>query len=105
MVASSCSLSHLELKEQLGRYRTAGEGSELIEWDRRRLVIRVADPVPVSLIEVEQACCPFFDLAWDPASRCLAISVSASDHEAALGAISYALGVTEPASDYSGAIP
>ena len=69
--------------------------------DERRLVVRVADAVPDSaigeLVEVERACCPFFDLTWDRASRCLEVSVSAGQHEPALDAIRYALGMAEPA--------
>ena len=97
--AHSCSLSNLELTRQLGRYRAAGGGAEVVEWGKRRRVIRIATTVPESLIEtlvvVERACCPFYELTWDRASRCLAIGVSASDQEPALDAIGYALGVSE----------
>jgi len=102
MVASSCSLDELELREQLQRYRAVGEGGELIASDRRRRVIRVAAAVPDSLvarlIEVERSCCPFFELTWDPASRCLTVAVTARDQEAALAAVGSALGVSRAAS-------
>jgi 1,2-phenylacetyl-CoA epoxidase PaaB subunit len=95
-IESACSLSEPELREQLARYATAGRGGEVLERDRRRRVIRVGSDVPESLIlrliEIERRCCPFFDMAWDGASRRLAIDVKDSDHEPALEAIVYALG-------------
>jgi hypothetical protein len=101
MVALSCSLSELELGEQLARYRVVGEGAEVLGWGRRRLAIRVAESVPESLVErlveVERDCCPFFELSWDLWSRCLAISVSERDQEPALDAIGHVLGMVDPA--------
>ena len=97
-MVSACSLSEPELREQLARYATAGRGAEVLERDRRRRVIRVGSEVPESLvlrlIEIERGCCPFFDMAWDGASRRLTIEVKDSDHEPALEAIVYALGAT-----------
>jgi hypothetical protein len=93
-------LTNLELGEQLKRYRAIREGGEVIQRNRRTLVIRVAAAVPEilvdRLVEVERACCPFFTLSWDRASRCLAISVSAREEEPALDAIGHALGVGCP---------
>jgi hypothetical protein len=98
-VAPSCSLSSLELREQLERYKAAGDGAQVVEWSRRRRVIQVSGATPDrlidQLIETERACCPFFVLTWDPTSRCLAIAVSDAEHEPALDAIGYALSVTE----------
>jgi hypothetical protein len=95
-VVPACSLSEPELREQLARYASAGRGGEVVERGRRRRVVRVSPDVPDSLIlrliEVEQGCCPFFELAWDEASRCLAIEVPDSHHEPALEAIVSALG-------------
>ena len=96
MAVAACSLNEAELREQLARYGAAGEGAEVIDSSGRRRVIRVAASVPESLIErlieVERGCCPFFELAWDRASRCLTIEVSAAEHEPALDAIAFALG-------------
>jgi len=79
----SCSLGEVELRDQLGRYRAAGEGAALIEWARQRRVIRVSRTVPEPLverlIEVERSCCPFLELRWDRTSRYLTISVSTDD--------------------------
>jgi hypothetical protein len=95
-VVPACSLSEPELREQLARYASAGHGAEVIEHGRRRRVVRVSSDVPESLIlrliEIEQGCCPFFALAWDGASRRLAIEVPDTDHEPALEAIVSALG-------------
>ena len=99
VLAPSCPLDSAELRAQLGRYRAVGESAEVIEWEKHRRVIRVAREVPAStvdkLVEVERACCSFFALTWDRTSRCLTISVSASDYESALDAIGFALGVVE----------
>jgi hypothetical protein len=92
----SCSLNEAELAEQLARCTSAGRGAEVLERERRRRVIRVGSAVPESLIhrliEIERGCCPFFEMAWDGASRRLAIEVHDSDHEPALEAIVSALG-------------
>jgi hypothetical protein len=92
----SCSLSEAQLAEQLAGYARAGRGAEVVERGRRRRVIRVGSDVPESLIlrliEVERACCPFFEMLWDEASRRLTIEVPDSDHEPALEAIVSALG-------------
>ncbi len=100
MVPWSCSLTDGELRQQLDRYRVAGAGAEVVAWGRRRRLIRIASGVPESLVdrlvEVERACCPFFELTWDSASRCLTISVSSSREEPALEAIVHALGVVDP---------
>jgi hypothetical protein len=91
-----CSLSEAGLREQLAGYASAGQGAVVLERERRRWVVRISSDVPESLIlrliEVERGCCPFFDLAWDGASRRLAIEVSDADHEPALEAIVSALG-------------
>jgi hypothetical protein len=94
----SCSLDQAQLAEQLAGYARAGRGAEVIESERRRRVIRVGSDVPesliVRLIEVERGCCPFFEIAWDAASRRLAIEVRDSEHEPALEAIVSALGAS-----------
>lgn len=100
MLPPSCSLSDTEVREQLGRYRAAGRGAEVIEWTGRTRGIRVSGSVPESLVarlvQVERGCCPFFALAWDRRSRRLTISVPTADREPALEAISRALGVVRP---------
>jgi hypothetical protein len=96
-VAPTCSLGAAGLREQLARYRTAGQAAEVLECDKRRRVIRAAASVPDSvierLVEVERDCCPFFDLSWDPHDRLLTISISDDRYQPALDAIGHALGV------------
>jgi hypothetical protein len=99
IVAPSCSLDRDELRAQLERYRSVGEGATVIERDRRRLVVRVGATVPedvvADLVAIEHECCPFFGLEWQPQARRLAISVPSSAHEPALDAISDVLGLSD----------
>ena len=48
------------------------------------------------LVEVERRCCPFFAIDWDPERRRFSIGVSDAEHEPALDAIAYALGLRAP---------
>ena len=77
---------------QLERYRAAGDGAQLVARDTRRRE-DVPDPVIEELVAVEQGCCPFLDLGWEPKSRRLTVAVAREEHERALGAIAYALGL------------
>jgi hypothetical protein len=95
IVAPSCSLSEVELREQLARYRVVGDGAKVLEWSARRRA--VPEPLVERLVEVERQCCPLFELSWDSESRRLTISVSATEQEPALDAITYALGLGAPA--------
>jgi hypothetical protein len=76
----------------------AGAGAEVVVHDARKIAIRVgadADPALVEeLIAVERSCCPFYDLAYEPDERLLTIAVTTGEHEPALGAIAFALGLT-----------
>jgi hypothetical protein len=47
------------------------------------------------LIAVERSCCPFFTLEWEPGERRLTVTVEAPEHEPALDAIAYALGLDQ----------
>ena len=49
-----------------------------------------AEVVP-KLIEVESACCRFFDLSWDPSSNRFSVAVQDGEQEPALNAIAFAL--------------
>jgi hypothetical protein len=97
MSKASCSLNEVELGQQLERYRAAGAGSELIESDPCRRVVRVAPGVPEAvieeLIEVERDCCPFFKLSWDRETRRLAIAVEDQAESPALDVLAQTLGV------------
>jgi hypothetical protein len=52
------------------------------------------EPLVHELIAVERSCCPFYELTYEREQRTLTISVSAAEHEPALEAIAYALGLT-----------
>jgi hypothetical protein len=44
-------------------------------------------------VAIERECCPFFALDWEAARRRLTVSVSHAEHEPALAAIAFALGL------------
>jgi quercetin dioxygenase-like cupin family protein len=96
-VPSSCSLDQIGLRALRERYRAAGAGATIVEWSARRIVIRVADEVVDKLVQeavaVERACCPFFELAWEPGQRRLTVAVLRAEEEPALDAIAHALGL------------
>lgn len=100
-MAPSCALDEAGLRMQLERYRIAGRGATLVERTRRELVVDLDRNVDARLVEamlaVERECCPFFDLRWAPDSGRLTIAVTQAEHEPALDAIAFALGVSAPA--------
>lgn len=93
-----CKLDDAGVRAQRERYRIAGEGASVLERGPRRLRVRVGRRTEPTLVEqlvsVERACCPFFALEWDPAERVLGVGVADPEHEPALAAIEYALGLT-----------
>jgi arsenate reductase len=97
-MAPSCSLDEAGLRQQLERYRRAGEGARVIEQSRRRLVAELDERADGKLVEeavaVERECCPFYSLDWEPLRRRLTVSVSHAEHEPALDAIVFALGLS-----------
>jgi hypothetical protein len=99
-MAPSCALDEAGLHLQLERYRRAGHGARPVEQTRRRLVVDVDEHVDSKLVEeavaVERECCSFFTLHWDAARRRLTVSVSHVEHEPALDAIAFALGLNTP---------
>ena len=95
-VVASCSLDADGLRRQRERYRRAGEGAKVAEKDTRRLVVEVepgSEETVAELVAVERECCPFFGLDWDAGRRRLSVSVAEREHEPALEAIAYALGL------------
>src|SRR5271167_3576797 len=99
MIQDPCALDDAALNAQLDRYRTIGAGAEVLEHDRRRVVIRVS-PAATGLageaVDVERRCCPFFGIDWRPEQRRLAVSVDRAENEVALAAIAQALGLADP---------
>jgi len=100
-MAPSCALDEDGLGLQLERYRRAGRGARLVERTQRRFVVELDEHVDGGLVEeavaIERECCPFFALDWEPARRWLTVSVSHVEHEPALDAIAFALGLDAPA--------
>jgi hypothetical protein len=96
-MAPSCALDEVGLRLQLERYRRAGEGARLIERTPSRVVVDLDVRADGKLIEeavaIERECCPFFTLDWEPMRRRLTVSVSHVEHQPALGAIAFALGL------------
>lgn len=100
-MAPSCALDESGLRMQLARYRRLGRGARGVRDGARRLVVDLERGVDVQLVQetiaVERECCPFFLIAWEPDAHRLTVSVSRPEHEPALDAIAFALGVEVPA--------
>jgi hypothetical protein len=102
-MAPGCSLEASQLAAQAMRYRRAGAGARVREHTARRIVVDldadVEEALVAELIAVEQGCCPFFELGWEPAGRRLSVAVSKAEDERALAALALAFGVraAEPA--------
>jgi hypothetical protein len=94
----SCSLDAEGMSAQRERYRRAGEGARLLDRGPRRLAVGLRDDVELDqveeLIAVERDCCPFFEIDWDPGRGQLSFAVTRLEHEPALEAIAYGLGLT-----------
>lgn len=93
----SCALDEAGLSKQYQRYREVGAGARVLERRRRRLTVDLdqqVDPNLVAkLLAVERECCPFLELDWEQSARRLTVGVSQAEHEPALDAIAFALGL------------
>jgi hypothetical protein len=102
-MAPSCALDEDGLRQQLERYQRAGLGARVVERTRRSLVVDLDEHIDAGLvaetIATERACCPFFELGWEPRARRLSVSVPHGEHEPALDAIAFALGLDTRAPD------
>jgi hypothetical protein len=96
-MAASCALDDAGLRSQLERYRQAGRHARLAERSPRGLVVDLDRRVDRALVQetiaIEQQCCPWLSLRWQPDRRRLTVSVSEARHEPALDAIAFALGL------------
>jgi hypothetical protein len=99
-MAPSCALDDAGLRLQHERYRRAGQGAQIVERTRHRLVVDFDEHVDNKLVDetiaIERSCCPFLTLGWEPHRRRLTISVSEAEHEPALDAIAFALDLIAP---------
>jgi hypothetical protein len=96
-MAPSCTLDQSAMRSQLERYRLAGQRARLLQSSGRQVTVQLDEQVDRRVIEraiaVERECCPFFTIDWRAEPRRLAISVVRSEHEPALEAIVFALGL------------
>lgn len=95
-LVASCDLDAEGLTAQRERYRKTGEGAVVLERSPRRLVVELSAAGAAAvqeLVEVERQCCPFFEIDWQPAQGRFSIGVSDAEHEPALAAVEFALGV------------
>jgi SAM-dependent methyltransferase len=92
---AECRLDLDGSRAQRDRYRAIGAGIARLARQPNRLdawLAPEADPGLVAeAINVERECCPFFEIAFDPAERRLSVGVTDPSQEPALDAISYAL--------------
>jgi hypothetical protein len=74
----SCALDDQALEEQRGRFGQIGEHAIWARRLRNELTVVLEADLDDQLLEqtlaIERACCPFFALIWDEASRELTIA-------------------------------
>lgn len=96
---AACALDGAGVQRQRERYAQIGARARVLSRTPRRLVASLAGDVDAGLVAetlaIERECCPFFELVWAPDSRRLTVSVADAEHEAALAAIAFALGLAE----------
>jgi hypothetical protein len=94
---ASCSLDREALQAQRDRYAAIGKTVLAVGRSSGALTLQLSPAADSSLVTetlaIERACCPFFNLAFDPNRRLLTIGVDNQADAAALDAIAYALGV------------
>jgi hypothetical protein len=92
---SACSLNETEMAAQRARYAVVARHVTGLAHGDRALRARLDGTLDAAvlreLIEVETACCPFFDISYDPLERLLSVSVTDEEHEPALQAIAHSL--------------
>jgi hypothetical protein len=96
-MAPSCALDESGMRRQLERYRQAGQRARLVERTDRQVTVQLDQRIDRDVIEraiaVERECCPFFSIDWRAEQRRLIVSVGRAEHEPALAAIVFALGL------------
>jgi hypothetical protein len=90
-----CALHAEGLRAQRDRYRRLGVSAERVVCGKQALTVEFGTTVDAALVAealaVERACCPFFDLRYDPLARRLTATVSEPAHDPALDALRDAL--------------
>jgi hypothetical protein len=92
---SACRLDATGRDEQADRYRRLSVSVTSMERRDDALDVNFAHAVDVPLlreaVDVERACCPFFDLRLDDRARTLHVSVAGADDRPALDALAAAI--------------
>ena len=92
---SACRLDTTGRREQADRYRRLSASVTGMQRRDGALDVSFAADVDVSLlrdtVNVERACCPFFDLRLDGQARTLHVAVAAPDDGPALDALAAAM--------------
>jgi ubiquinone/menaquinone biosynthesis C-methylase UbiE len=92
---AECRLDLDGARSQRDRYQAIGAGITRLARQPNRLDAWLAPEADRALvaeaIEIERECCPFFEIAFDPAERRLSVGVADPSQEPALDAIRYAL--------------
>ena len=93
----SCALDESGVDEQRARYASLAPNVTGLKREAEAVSIEFREDfdrrVLDQAIEVERACCPFFQFELDEASRRLRITVREADQVQALDALAYAFGV------------
>jgi hypothetical protein len=101
MAPAGCTLDHGALGEQIDRYRRLGSAALSIEDRDARLVITFGADVDLDLLRetlaIERACCSFFTLDYDAATRRLSIGIDDPARADALTTLRCAVRGPQPA--------
>jgi hypothetical protein len=92
----SCALDEEGVREQRARYAHLAPSVTGLERESEAVVVEFREDFDRDTLEqaldVERACCPFFQFAFDESRRRLRVTVRESDQLPALDAMAYALG-------------
>jgi hypothetical protein len=91
LTPSACRLNDAGRREQVERYRRLSASVTAMRRRDDALDVSFAAGVDVTLlreaVDVERACCPFFDLRLDDRARTLRVAVAGPDDRPALDAL------------------
>ncbi len=95
LTAPACHLDAAARREQADRYRRLGASITAMQRGDEALDVSFAAGVDFSLlreaVDVERACCPFFDLRLDDRARTLHVAVARPEDGRALDALAAAM--------------
>jgi hypothetical protein len=97
----SCALDEAGVREQRARYAYLAPSVTGLEREPEAVVVEFREGFDRDTLEqaldIERACCPFFQFAFDESRRRLRVTVRESDQLPALDAMAYALGAADQA--------